>query len=123
MELFRPVTESEYQAIAEAEFLAFPQCPVAQATFTALLAEDGAVEIARHMKTAPGEGETVYVLRFLVEDSYIRQFPIQNTDEPNRQAIWLDAEALALLNQHLIGKINVVEAFDCRPAARDTFFA
>lgn len=123
MELYRPVTTSEYNAIEAKMFAGFSTEVRGQQVFTALLSESGASEIARRMKTAPGDGDTVYLMRFMVDDAYIRQFPIQNMESPERQAIWLSSEEIGILNQHIIGKISVVGTYCTDPLHSDTFFA
>ncbi len=123
MELFRPVSAKEYEAIEGQKFEGFPKCPHGQQLFTALLSEYGAKQIARHLKLAQNHGNMVYVLRFMVEDAYIRQYPVQNADDPEHQVIWIDAEEMNILNQHLVGKINVVETYNNYPEMCDTFFA
>lgn len=122
MELFRPVSEHEFKEIEKCEFSSFPQIEKARPLFTALLSENGAVDIARHMRLTPTQGNMVYVLRFLAEDAFARQFPVQNMDDPDRRALWLSEEDLSLLNQHLLGKISVIEAFASDPSMMDTFF-
>ncbi len=123
MELYRPVSEAEFKEVEALKFSGFPRCEKTRPLFTALLSESGALDIAKRMKITPDQGSSVYLLRFLAEDSFIRQFPVQNADEPERQALWLNAEELDILNQHLIGKISVVGEFRSDPASRDTFFA
>lgn len=124
MELYRPVTTSEYKAIEAKSFAGFPRSEKGkQQMFTALLSESGATEIARRMKTAPGDGDVIYLMRFMVDDAYIRQFPIQNAESEERRAIWIAADEIDILNQHIIGKISVVESFRSDPMHSDTFFA
>ena len=122
MELYRPILPDEYEQIESRRFEAFPPRPHQQPLFTALLSEIGAVEIARHMRVDTAEEPIVRVVRFHVEDSYIRQFPVQNADSPERSALWLPAEEIDILNQHLIGKIDTLDAFCPDHNARDTFF-
>ncbi len=122
MVLFRPVSEMEYKEIEATEFKEFPACEKKRPLVTVLLSESGAVNIARHMKLSPTQGDMVYVLRFLAEDAFLGQFPIQNQEDPERRAIWLSEEDLLLLNQHLLGKISVIESFENDPSTADTFF-
>ena len=66
---------------------------------------------------------TVYVVGFLVEDAYIRQFSVQNSDQPERSALWIPAEEIDILNQHLIGDIRVLASYEIDRADGEVFFA
>ncbi len=121
MELYRPVTVQEYEAIAAKDFAGFPKQRNDRPLLTLLLSYEGAKQIARHLHTPTGEDD-VYVLSCMVDDAYIRQFPVQNAGDINRRALWLAAEETDIFNQHLIGKIQVVEHFQPAPEERDVFF-
>ena len=124
MELYRPISAEEYAAVAENQFTGFPKRSGTQPIFTALLSQEGATQIARHMRVEKQkENSTVYVVSFLVEDAYIRQFPVQHTEDPERRALWIPAEEIDILNQHLIGKIRVLKQFEIDRTASDVFFA
>ena len=124
MELFRPVSAEEYAAIEKLEFKGFPPRAAEQPLFTALLSQEGASQIARRMRVDKQTGgDTAYVVGFLVEDAYIRQFPVQHTEDPERRALWIPAEEIDILNQHLIGKIRVLKQFEIDRTASDVFFA
>lgn len=120
MELYRPVTNQEYDAIAAKDFAGFPK-QSDKPLLALLLSYEGAKQIARHLHMPDGDRD-VYVLSCLVDDAYIRQFPVQNADDINHRALWLAADETDILNQHLIGKIHVVEHFQPAPGERDTFF-
>lgn len=123
MELYRPVTAEEYAAVEALHFAGFPPRESGQQLFTALLSEEGAVQIARHLRTEKSaEGDTSYVLAFLAEDSYIRQFTVQSADSPERRSLWIPAEEVGILNQHLIGKIRVVGSYEIDRTGGDIFF-
>lgn len=121
MELYRPVTRQEYEAIAALDFSGFPKQQAERPLLTLLLSCEGAKQIARHLYMPDGDG-SVYVLGCMVEDAYIRQFPVQNIEDIQRRALWLAAEETEILNQHLIGKIRVIEQFHPSPGERDVFF-
>lgn len=121
MELYRPVTQNEYDAIAAGGFVGFPVQRADRPLLTLLLSCEGAKQIARHMHMPEGSGK-VYVLRCMVEDAYIRQFPVQNTEDAQRRALWLAAEETEILNQHLIGRIQVMDHYEPAPDERDIFF-
>ena len=124
MELYRPISADEYAALKEKDFSGFPPRDAGQPLLTALLSQEGASQIARHMRVdKQTEDNTVYVVGFLVEDPYIRQFPVQHAGETDRRALWIPAEEVEILNQHLIGKIRVLEQFQLDRTVGDVFFA
>ena len=123
MELYRPLSAEEYNAVAEKGFRGFPPRSAEQPLFAALLSQTGAKKIARHMRIEKQAEHTAYVVSFLVDDAYIRQFPVQQDDEPDFRALWIPAEDVEILNQHLIGKIRIIERYtvDCSDSV--VFFA
>ena len=123
MELYRPLSAEEYRAVEEKGFTGFPPRSEEQPLFTALLSEEGATQIARHMRIAKTAENLIYVVSFLVDDAYIRQFPVQHTDDRNRRALWIPADEMDILNQHLIGGIRVLATYEVDRAEGDTFFA
>lgn len=123
MELYRPISAEEYAAIEKLEFKGFPRRSAGQPLFSALLSQEGAVQIARRMRVdKPNGSDMAYVVGFLVEDAYIRQFPVQHANEPERRALWIPAEEIDILNQHLIGKIRLLDSFEVDRSVGDVFF-
>ncbi|MBP0988410.1 MAG: hypothetical protein J6S92_09035 [Oscillospiraceae bacterium] len=123
MELFRPVSAREYRAIEERNFEGFPKRTEEQPILTVLLSQEGAMEIARRMRVEKQKENKVFVVSFLVEDSYIRQFPVQILEEPDYSALWIPADETEILNQHLIGKIRLVTSYQIDREDCDVFFA
>ena len=123
MELYRPLDAEEYQALKERSFHGFPPRTGEQPIFTALLSEEGATQIARHMRISKQTDHTVYVVCFLVDDAYIRQFPVQHAHERDRRALWIPAEELDILNQHLIGDVRVLASYQIERSEGEVFFA
>lgn len=113
----------EYQELEARRFHGFPPRSDGQQIFTALLSEEGASQIARHMRIAKQTDNTVYVVSFLVDDAYIRQFPVQHAHERNRRALWIPADEVDILNQHLIGDIRVLATYQIDRADGQVFFA
>lgn len=123
MELYRPLNAEEYRGIEARSFRGFPPRSGEQQLFTALLSEEGASQIAKHMRVAKDSENIVYVVSFLVEDAYIRQFPVQHAEVRERRALWLPAEEVDILNQHLIGNIRVIASYEIDRANGEVFFA
>ena len=123
MELYRPLSAEEYRAVEEKGFTGFPPRSEEQPLFTALLSEEGATQIARHMRIAKTAENLIYVVSFLVDDAYIRQFPVQHANEWNRRALWIPADEVDILNQHLIGKIRLIASYQIDRSDGEVFFA
>ena len=123
MELYRPISGEEYRAIEARGFLGFPKRTEGQQILTLLLSQDGAMEIARRLRVEKQNDNKVYVVSFLVEDSYIRQFPVQDREKPEYSALWIPAEETEILNQHIIGKIRLVTSYNIDREDCDVFFA
>lgn len=123
MELYRPLCADEYYEIEARKFEGFPPRNSEQPLFTALLSLEGASQIAKHMKIAKQSEPTVYVVSFLVDDAYIRQFPVQHVEDRNRRALWIPADEMDILNQHLIGGIRVLASYEVNRDDGDIFFA
>lgn len=123
MELYRPLSAEEYRAVEAKGFTGFPPRSEEQPLFTALLSEEGATQIARHMRIAKTAENLIYVVSFLVDDAYIRQFPVQHANERNRRALWIPADEVDILNQHLIGKIRLIASYQIDRSDGEVFFA
>ena len=124
MELYRPISAEEYAAIEKLEFKGFPRRSAEQPLFSALLSQEGAVQIARRMRVdKPNGSDMAYVVGFLVEDAYIRQFPVQQVQERTRRALWIPADEVDILNQHLIGVIHLLASYEIDRADGEVFFA
>ena len=123
MELYRPLTEEEYRGVEAQNFKGFPPREQGQPLFTALLSAEGATLIAKRMRFEKSPRNMVYVVSFIVEDSYIRQYPVQHADQRDSRALWIPAEEVNLLNQHLIGEIRLVAQYETDRADADLFFA
>lgn len=123
MELYRPMNAEEYQELEARSFRGFPPRDSCQPLFTALLSAEGASQIARHLRIAKANDNRAYVVSFLVDDAYIRQFPVQHAHEHTRRALWIPAEEVDILNQHLIGDIRVLASYQIDREDGEVFFA
>lgn len=113
MTLWRPVGVRELELIAEAGWRAFPPRLPFQPIFYPVLNHEYAVQIAREWNTKdPASGYAGFVVRFEVDADYAAQFPVQvvGTEVVHRE-LWVPAEQLAGFNAHILGQIEVVEAF------------
>ena len=123
MVLYRPLIATEFKEVEARDFQSFPPRAEEQPLFTALLSEEGASRIASRMRLEKPSDNKVYVVSFLVDDAYIRQFPVHKSAERDSAALWIPAEDMEILNQHLIGNIQVLSSYVINREDGDLFFA
>lgn len=74
-----------------------------------MLTEGYAVKIARDWNVnASGSG---YVTRFSVRHSFVSRYAVQNAGGSQHQEYWIPAEDLPLLNENIVGPIEVIAEF------------
>ena len=112
--LYRPVGEKELDLIRASGWRSFPPRLPSQPIFYPVLDEQYAAQIARDWNTR--EGGTGYVLRFQVGRSYLDRFPVRIVGARTHREHWIPAEELNDFNQHILGLIEVVNAFQRSPA-------
>ena len=113
MRLFRPVGLKELELLATSGYQAFPPRLPEQPIFYPVLNFPYAEQIARGWNTKDrASGFAGFVTQFVVDESYISQFPIQVVGGAAvHQELWIPAEELATFNQHIVGKIEIVAAY------------
>ena len=109
-ELFRPVGPKELELIFDTDARAFPPRLPEQPIFYPVLNLEYAVEIARDWN-APGENRAGFATRFEVESNYVSRFEVKTVGARRHQELWVPAEELPEFNRHIVGRIQVVEAF------------
>lgn len=109
MILYRPVGLHELQLIYESGLTAFPPRLPEQPILYPVLNIEYARQIAFdwNAKIEPYAG---YVTEFEVEDKYVSQFERKIVGGRQHEELWIPAEKLDEFNQHIIGKIKVVDA-------------
>jgi hypothetical protein len=110
MELFRPVGKKEYNLIEQSGFTKFPPRFSEQPIFYPVINEKYAVEIASRWNTR--DGNTGYVLRFIISDEFIKEFEIQTVGSNYHQEFWIPSERLDEFNENIIGTIEVIHKFE-----------
>jgi len=109
MILYRPVGMHELRLIFESGMTAFPPRLPEQPIFYPVLNIDYARQIAFGWNTK-SNSFAGYVTEFEVDDDYISQFERQVVGNQTHEELWIPAEELNTFNQHIIGKIRVVDA-------------
>ena len=107
--LWRPVGPAELQLIKVAGYRAFPPRLPEQPIFYPVLNECYATQIARDWNVkADGAG---YVTRFNVRRSILDAYPVQQAGGREHLEYWIPAEDLPVLNDAIVGRIEIVSEF------------
>jgi hypothetical protein len=107
--LWRPTGPAELALVRAAGFRAWPPRLADQPIFYPVLTEEYAAAIAEDWNVpASGAG---YVTRFQVDTAFARRYPTQVAGGSSRLELWVPAEELTDLNNHLVGEIEVVTEF------------
>ncbi len=110
MILYRPVGLIELRLIYESGLKAFPPRLPEQTIFYPVLNLEYARQIASEWNTK-SEPYAGYVTEFEVDDNYVSQFERHIVGGSQHEELWVPTERLDEFNQHIIGKIKVVEAY------------
>lgn len=111
--LYRPVGQNELDLIKTSGWKSFPPRLPGQPIFYPVLDEEYAVQIARDWNTR--EGGVGYVLRFQIQGRYLDRFSVQIVGSRTHREYWIPAEELSDFNDHIVGSIEVVDAFHGSP--------
>jgi len=107
--LFRPTGERELALIRDSGWSAFPPRLADQPFFYPVLNESYATQIARDWNTK--DGGTGYVLRFQVDEDFIRRYAVQTVGTSVHREYWIPADDLDEFNRHLVGSIEVIASY------------
>jgi hypothetical protein len=110
MRLYRPVGLKELLLIFETGMTAFPPRLPEQPIFYPVLNAPYAIQIASRWNTRSGD-LAGYVTQFDVDDKYAARFEPHIVGSREHAELWVPAEKLAMFNQHIQGKIIVIEAY------------
>ena len=113
MKLYRPVGLKELQLIMESDFAAFPPRLAQQPIFYPVLNATYARQIAERWNTVDAmSGYVGFITEFDIDDDFAKRFPVQLAgDKDVHQELWVPSEELEQFNQHIVGKIKVIEHF------------
>ena len=112
MKLYRPVGKKEFELIEKSGYTEFPPRLEWQPIFYPVLNIEYARQIASEWNTKDEfSGYVGYVLEFEVDDNFLKQFDVQTVGASHHKELWIPAERLSEFNQHIVGRINVIEKF------------
>ncbi len=106
MDLFKPASKREYILIKQSGFKKFPKRLPKQTILHFVLNENYATEIASKWKS---KDEESYVLHFLIDDEYIKNFRIHTVGKDYHKEFWIPAGELPEFNDNIIGLISFVK--------------
>ncbi len=110
MKLYRPVGLKELELILAKN--AYPPRLDWQPIFYPVLNFEYARQIATQWNLDDEfSGYAGFVTEFVVEDSYVSQFEVQNVGGALHNELWVPAEELSRFNTHIQGKIQLSGAF------------
>ena len=110
--LYRPIGVKELELIRDSGYRAFPPRLPHQPIFYPVLNEVYAQQIARDWNTTDAaSGFAGYVTRFDVEAAYLQQFEVKTVGGKAHQEYWIPAAELDTFNQHIVGQIEVIAAY------------
>jgi hypothetical protein len=104
--VYRPIGPEEYELVRKNGFTAWPPRKPDQTIFYPVANEEYAVEITRCWNVKQyGVG---YVTRFEISRSFMDRYELQTVGAAHHREWWVPARDLAALNQHIVGKIEVI---------------
>ena len=107
--MFRPTGPAELDLVRASGFRRWPPRLPEQPIFYPVTNEGYAIQIARDWNVpASGVG---FVTRFKVRRAFMDQYPVQQVGGKEHTEWWVPAEHLELLNDNLIGCIEVIHEF------------
>jgi len=107
--LYRPVGPEELALLRQSDFKRWPPRLPEQPIFYPVTNQKYAAEIASRWNVKDsGYGA---VTRFAVQAEFMNQYPIQQVGDVYHTEWWVPAEELEALNDHIVGKIEVIEEF------------
>jgi hypothetical protein len=107
--LYRPVGPAELALIEASGWKAFPPRLPEQPIFYPVLNVEYARQIARDWNVR--ESGAGFVMRFEIDAAYVARFAVQTVGAAVHQELWVPAEELDTFNAHIVGTIEMIEAF------------
>lgn len=107
--LYRPTGPAELELVKATGFKRWPPRLPEQPIFYPVTNERYAREIAQRWNVdADGVG---FVTRFEVDATFMARYRVEIVGAKHHQEWWIPAEELALLNDHIVGQIEVIATF------------
>ena len=111
--LFRPTGQNELNLVAESGFTKWPARLPEQPFFYPVTNFEYAAEIARNWNTKDKENGAIgYVTKFSVTKKFISHYATHQVGAQHHTEYWIPAEDLELLNQNIVGNIEIIAKFE-----------
>lgn len=107
--LYRPVGPQELELIRASGFRRFPARLPEQPIFYPVVQEEYARKIARGWNVK--DSKAGYVTRFAVQTDYLSRYEEQLAGGRDHTEYWIPAEKLDEFNNHIVGRIELLEEF------------
>ena len=104
--LYRPTGPVELDLVRQSDFRRWPPRLPGQPIFYPVTNEQYAIEIASQWNIK--DSKIGYVTRFQVRTDFISQYAIQKVGGAHHTEWWIPAEELEMLNDNIIGFIEVI---------------
>jgi hypothetical protein len=117
--LYRPVGQSELDAIRASDRQAFPPRESGQQMFCPLLTEEDAIRIARDWNAHDARcGYAGYVVKFRVSSAHLKRFEVNALGRKDGREHWIPSKDLGDFNSHIVGPIEVIHEFHRKKSGR-----
>jgi hypothetical protein len=107
--LYRPTGPEELALVAQSDYRRWPPRLPEQPIFYPVTNENYAIEIARDWNV-PQSGAG-FVTRFAVLKEFMSQYETHVVGAARHEEWWIPAEDLEALNDHIVGRIEVIMTF------------
>jgi len=107
--LYRPTGPNELALVKASGFTRWPPRLPEQPIFYPVTNEQYAREIAQQWNVK--DSGVGYVTRFEVKKVFMDRYPIQKVGASHHTEWWIPASELEALNDHIVGKIEVIGVF------------
>lgn len=102
---YRPIGPKELELVAQSDYKRWPPRLPEQPIFYPVTNETYAIEVTKWNVAEVGIG---YVTKFEVDEDFMTRYPIQCVGDEHHTEWWIPAEDLEELNDHIVGKIEVI---------------
>lgn len=113
--LYRPTGPKELALVAASGFTKWPPRLPEQPIFYPVTNEQYAIEIARDWNVK--ESGSGFVTRFEVDAEFMSRYRVQQVGTAHHTEWWIPAEDLELLNENIVGLIEVIHEFKAGAAS------
>lgn len=110
--LYRPTGPEELELVADSGYRRWPPRLEGQPIFYPVLNEEYAAQIARDWNAKdPSTGFQGFVTRFRVRRAFLDNYEVHRVGARIHDEYWIPAEDLDVLNDNIVGRIEVVQRF------------